>query len=307
VKQPDQKVLTQSTQKPGITGSVVSTIYDFGLLIKFRLTLTVVFSAIVAYLAASHGNHIDGNMLLILTMGGFCITSAANALNEVLEKDYDKLMKRTANRPLAAGRWTTSQGVIISGLMFVCGIFLLSLFNPICAVLGSMAVVTYAFIYTPVKRFSPLSVLIGAFPGALPTMIGCVAAEGTVTSLAWVIFGIQFLWQFPHFWSIGWLAAKEYDQAGYKLIPMNGDAPHKSIGFQSFIFASFLIPFTILPYYLGMMSLPSMIVAVVMSILYTFFGWNLYKQKTRKAALMLMFYSFLYLPVVLIGFWVGGN
>jgi len=273
---------------------------DYKLLVKFRLTMTVVFSSVVAFLIASSGA-INWAAVAILAMGGFLVTGAANALNQVLEKDYDKLMKRTAGRPLAAGRMSVSEAVMSAGFMAMFGITLLALFNPWAAFLGTLALVIYAFLYTPVKRLSPIAVVVGAIPGALPTMIGCVAAQGELTLLALVLFSIQFFWQFPHFWSIAWLGFEDYSKAGYQMVPGDGgQSPSRSIGMQAFIYALFLLPVVIAPYYMGVVGWVSTLIALVLTLSYVGFSWRFYKQASRKAALQLMFFSFTYIPVVLL-------
>ena len=182
------------------SGSLIqSKIRDYAQLIKMRLALTVVFSSVMAYLIGLGGS-IEWLPLLILAAGGFLITGAANTLNQVLEREYDAQMKRTAGRPLAANRMTVSEAVLAAGMMSMLGIILLAFFNPWTAFLGTLALVLYAFVYTPMKRISPLAVAVGALPGALPTLIGVVAAQGSITQLGIALFFIQFLWQFPHVW-----------------------------------------------------------------------------------------------------------
>lgn len=261
--------------------------------------MTVVFSSVMAYLIASHGG-INWVAIGILSLGGFLVTGASNALNQVLEKDYDKLMKRTANRPLATGRMTVSEAVMAAGLMSVVGVTLLALFNVWAAFFGMLALLLYAFVYTPMKRVSPIAVLIGAFPGALPTLIGVVAVEGELTMLGLVLFAIQFLWQFPHFWSIGWLGYEDYNNAGYKLLPSKDGQRDRNTGLQSFLYALFLLPITTIPYFMGVSGLISAVVVVLLSIGYVGLSWNFYQQNDRKAALRVMFFSFIYNPVVLI-------
>ncbi|HKK74683.1 MAG TPA: heme o synthase, partial [Saprospiraceae bacterium] len=227
-------------------------------------------------------------------------TGAANTLNQVLERDYDAMMKRTADRPLAANRMSVSEAVLAAGLMSLLGITLLAFFNPWTAFLGTLALVLYAFVYTPVKRISPIAVTVGALPGALPTLIGVVAAQGTITSLGLALFFIQFLWQFPHFWSIGWLGFEDYKNAGYRLMPMKGGKPDAAVTWQSILYALFLIPVVMVPYYVGQTGLFSLITLVVLSLVYAVFSWNFYRKQDRKAALMLMFYSISYIPLGLV-------
>ncbi|MCB0587264.1 MAG: heme o synthase [Phaeodactylibacter sp.] len=270
------------------------------MLVKFRLTMTVVFSSVLSFLIAQTGP-VNWLAILILSSGGFLVTGAANALNQALEKDYDKLMKRTADRPLAAGRMSMSEAVMAAGFMSLFGITLLALFNPWAAFFGTLALVTYAFLYTPMKRLSPSAVAIGAVPGALPMLIGCVAAQGEITFLGLSLFALQFLWQFPHFWSIGWLGYEDYSNAGYKLMPTNRKGERdRRIGLQAFLYALFLVPVGLIPYLLGVSGWISAVVVVGVSLGYAYFGWNFFKAGSRKSALQLMFFSFAYIPVVLV-------
>ena len=189
------------------------------MLTKFKLSLFVVISSALAYIAAV-GLNINFVVLALLCIGGFCCTAASNALNQVLERDFDKLMTRTENRPLAAGRMKTSEAVLFSGLMLLIGTAMLSLISPLASLLCMLSVVIYSFVYTPLKRYTTLSVAIGAIPGSLPVLIGAVAGSGTITILGISLFAIQFMWQFPHFWAIGWLSFDDYKKAGYKLLPI---------------------------------------------------------------------------------------
>lgn len=271
------------------------------MLVKFRLTVTVVFSSVVAFAIAVDVFH--WGAVAVLAAGGFLVTGAANTLNQVLEKDYDRLMKRTANRPLAAGRMAVSEAVMFAGLQSLVGITLLALFNPWAAFFGTFSLMLYAFLYTPLKRISPVAVFVGAIPGALPTLIGCVAAQGTLTPLALSLFTLQFFWQFPHFWSIGWLGYEDYSKAGYQLVPGTADGqPDRSITVQSLIFALCLIPVGLMPYWIGATGVVSAVIVVVLSLAYAGFSWNFYRKADRKSALMLMFFSFLYIPVSLAAF-----
>jgi protoheme IX farnesyltransferase len=275
-------------------------VQDYKLLVKLRLSLTVVFSSVMAFMIGNSGE-IQWPAVGILALGGFLVTAAANALNQVLEKDYDRLMKRTAERPLAAGRMKTSEAVLAAGFMCLFGITFLALFNPWTAFLGMAALVSYAFVYTPLKRISPIAVPVGAIPGALPTMIGCVAAQGEITLLAWALFFIQFLWQFPHFWSIGWLGFEDYRHAGYKFIP-GDDAPDRKAARQSVFTALGLIPVGALPWMLGVTGLPSLFLVVLLGIGYAFLAWRFERYHNRPSALALMFYSFAYIPMTLLAF-----
>lgn len=206
-----------------VFSGVAQAMSDFGLLVKFKLTLLVLFSAIMSYAIVAVGN-VSLSAILLLTFGGFFITGAANALNQVLERDYDRLMVRTSNRPVASGRISVPKAVLLAGLMAIVGITLLTMLNMTAGFLGTLSFITYAFIYTPLKRTTALSVAIGAIPGALPLIIGCVAFEQVVSPMAMYLFALQFFWQFPHFWAVAWVADEDYKRAGFYLLPSrNGE------------------------------------------------------------------------------------
>ena len=272
---------------------------DFGELVKFKLNLTVVFSAVMAYLIASNGS-INWMGVAILAFGGFFVAGAANALNQVLERDFDKLMKRTAERPIAAGRMSVSEGVLTAGLLGIFGLMLLALFNPWASFFGMIALLSYAFLYTPMKRISPAAIAVGAFPGALPMLIGCVAFQDELTSLALALFALQFFWQFPHFGAISWLGFEDYQKAGFKFVSTKNGERDKTIGIQGFLYALCLVPIGWLPWYGGYTGMTSAILLSVLAIVYAYFGWNLHKNNDRKSAMQLMFSSFFYLPLALI-------
>lgn len=287
------KVTTASSA--GLLGQKVQ---DYVVLVKFRLSATVVFSSVMAFLIGAFGS-VSGWAVLTLALGGFLVTGAANALNQVLEKDYDRLMKRTADRPLAAGRMKVSEAVLAAGFMCLIGITLLALFNPWTAFLGMAALVSYSFVYTPLKRISSIAVTVGAIPGALPTMIGCVAAQGEITALAWALFLIQFLWQFPHFWSIGFLGFEDYRKAGYQFMP-GIDAPDRGAAWQALGYSLLLLLAGALPYVFGATGVISLVVVSALGLGYVFLSWRFVKRHDRKSALGLMFYSFAYIPFTLL-------
>jgi protoheme IX farnesyltransferase len=278
---------------------------DYKMLVKLRLSLTVVFSSVMAFLIAG-GGVFNWKAVLTLALGGFLITGAANALNQVLEKDYDKLMKRTADRPLASGRMKVSEAVLAAGFMSLAGITLLALFNPWTSFLGTLALMSYAFVYTPLKRITPLSVVVGAIPGALPTLIGCVAAQGQLTWLGLALFGLQFFWQFPHFWSIGYLGFEDYQKAGYKIMPASEDGkPDRSVGLQSFIYTLFLYPVLFGLWYTEIAGIVAICILLILTVSYSVFSWKFFRGMDKKTALQLMFFSFLYIPVALIAVYIG--
>lgn len=268
---------------------------DYAQLVKFRLTATVVFSAVMAYLIAASGE-IAWLEVVILSIGGFLVTGSANALNQVLEREFDTKMKRTADRPVATGRMKVSEAVMSAGIMGLAGITFLAVFNPWTSFFGMIALLSYAFVYTPLKRVSPIAIPVGALPGALPAMIGCVAAQGELTTLAFTFFALQFLWQFPHFAAIGWLGFEDYKKAGFRFVT----GQSKSAGIYSMVYALLLVPIGLMPFIIGMTGLTSAIIVSVLAVGYAWFGWNLFQKNNRKAALALMFSSFFYLPLTLI-------
>lgn len=273
-------------------------IKDIGMLVKFRLTFFVVFSSAFAYLIVAAGN-INWLVFSILSVGGFLVAGAANALNQILEREYDRNMERTANRPLAAERMNVSNALVLAGFMCLFGIMLLALINPICAFLSMLSLIIYSFIYTPMKRFNTLSVAVGAIPGALPMMIGVVAFEGELTMMAFILFAIQFLWQFPHFWAIGYLSFDQYKNAGYKLLPELGGKVDPSLGLHSFVYSIVLIGIVILAWASGYFSAFAGIGLLICSIGYAVMSWRFHKSFDKPSALQLMFSSFIYLPAVL--------
>lgn len=278
---------------------ILTKVKDYGTLIKFKLSVTVVFSAVMAYLIALK-SPIDYSQLLILVLGGIFTTGASSALNQAVEKDYDKLMSRTANRPVAAGRMSTSEAVLVAGFMSLLGVSFLAYFNPITGILGMISLILYAFIYTPLKRISNISVTVGAIPGALPVVIGCTAANnGTLTILALGLFGIQFFWQFAHFWAIAWLADEDYKKAGFFLLPSKNGEKNRSVGIYCVLYTAAIFPFIALLYLSNNITGIAASLLSVTTLGYLYFCFNLAKYFDRKKALELMFAALLYLPIVL--------
>ncbi|MEP7195358.1 MAG: protoheme IX farnesyltransferase [Saprospiraceae bacterium] len=288
-------------QAKSISLTTTSFLKDVGILVKFRLSLMVVFSSLATYLIFA-ADKFNFSILLFLGIGGMLITFGANALNQGLERDFDKLMERTRNRPVASGRMSLSTAVLLAGIFTVFGVGLLLMINPLCATLGMLSLVLYAFIYTPVKRFSILAVPIGAIPGALPTLIAAVAAQQTITVEALCFFSIQYLWQFPHFWAIAFLGHKDYVQAGFKLIKNIDGEPDPMFGLYSAIYSAlgicFLIPLNSI---LKVQPIIFMLLVISM-LLFSYYGLKLYKNNDRSSARKLMFYSIIYLPIVLLLF-----
>lgn len=282
-----------------LNGSFTQKFNDYKLLVKFRLSVLVVFSSCIAFSLATPTFY--WRDLAILAVSSCLITWAAGALNQVLEKDYDKLMPRTASRPLAAGRMDSTEAVLAAGLMSIVGIVLLAYFNPLTTVLGSLSLISYAFIYTPLKRVSPAAVWIGAIPGALPMAIGWVAATGQLSAEALFLFSIQFFWQFPHFWAIAWVAYDDYAKAGFYLLPTTEkDGRNRGSALQCIAYAACLIPISFVPYYLGITGWIATAVMLILAVYYVVYAVRLYIYCDAQAARKLMFSSFFYLPIVLI-------
>ncbi len=269
-------------------------------LVKFKLSMMVLMSSMLSYFVVA-GSMFSWFNFIMLTIGGFLVTGSANALNQVLERDFDKLMDRTKERPLPSGQMTVSEAVLIGGIFAAVGITCLSLINPICAFLGTLSLIIYAFVYTPMKRYSTASVAIGAIPGALPVLIGTVAGEGYISAFGLALFMIQFLWQFPHFWAIGWLSFADYKKAGYKLLPINKEGNiDENLGFYSAIYAFFLIPTCISIYLIDVrVSMVACILSVILAMVYLYFCIAFQQKSERKTAMRLMFSSFFYLPLIL--------
>ena len=279
-------------------GGLAQAITDFGLLVKFKLTLLVLFSALMSYAIVAKGD-VNWGALLLLALGGFLVTGAANALNQVLERDFDRLMPRTANRPVVTGRISVSTAVLWAGLMALGGITLLTLFNPLTGFIGTVSLMSYAFVYTPMKRSSPWAVLIGAIPGALPLIIGGVAYAGFITPMALALFMLQFLWQFPHFWAVAWVADDDYRKAGFYLLPSGTGAKDSRTGLYSFLFCSLLVIGTVWAGWVGFIGLAAALVLVILNGYWAWCCWRLMRDCSREAARRQMFVSFLHLPLSL--------
>lgn len=272
---------------------------DIAALFKVRLGFFVVMSAILGWFMAVET--LDLKSFLLLTIGGYLLTGASNGLNQVIEKRVDGLMERTAERPLPAGRMEPWQAILYSVLAGIIGLGCLFTLNPLSGWLGVAALVSYAFIYTPLKSRSTLSVFVGAFPGALPPMIGYVAATGDFGIEPGTLFAVQFMWQFPHFWAIAWLAHDDYQKAGYHMLPFRAGRTKES-AWQILMYTAFCIPASLLPWALPtgspMVGNIALSVAILCGIGFMIPAVKLYRTLDRKHARQLMFASFAYLPVV---------
>jgi len=273
-------------------------------LLKFRLSFLVAFSGGIGFVLATKGN-IDWFVLSMFAVGGFLVTGSSNIINQIIEKDLDKLMKRTLSRPLPTNRLSITEATAFSFLIGAVGLFLLiSYTNVITALLTFISSMLYGFVYTPLKRKGPIAVFVGAIPGALPPLIGWVAATGTFSFAAFLIFGIQFIWQFPHFWAIAWVLDEDYKKAGFKLLP-SGGAKDTNTAFLIMIYSLCLIPLGLLPYLMGLTGINSAVITTLAGVLFLAQNIYLMKECSQKAALQLMFGSFIYLPVVQIALVFG--
>jgi len=274
-------------------------ISDFNKLIKLRLTLTVVFSASVSFLI---GSKVQGDTIwinwLILTVGGFLVTSSANGFNEIIEKDFDKLMTRTMDRPIPSGRMNTGQALVLSIFMGIAGTLILVKLNFLTGVLSVFSIFFYAFIYTPMKRISPIAVFVGAIPGALPPLIGYFAAFDN-PSISWIpliLFIIQFVWQFPHFWAIAWVLDEDYKKAGFKLLPTKyRDRPSATI---TLISTLLLIPVGLMPVFYNFGGYIYGAVSIIGGLYFSWQAIRLFNNLDVVSAKKLMYASFFYLPLL---------
>ena len=265
-------------------------------LIKFRLSFLVTFSAVFGFLLSS--NYINYFSLFILIISGFFITGSSIINNQIIEKDSDKLMKRTKNRPLPTNKISSRNALFISLALSITGLILMVLFlNKLTALLSFLSLIIYTFLYTPLKKVGPIAVFVGAIPGALPPLIGWAASTNDISLEALIIFSIQFIWQFPHFWAIAWVCDDDYKKAGFKLLPNNGKK-NFSTAVNIMTYTMFLIPLGLLPTIFGITGLVSGVVAVVCAILFLIQTLRLIKDYSKTSALRIMFGSFIYLPVV---------
>lgn len=287
---------------------------DYLQLTKPSLNIMVVFSSVICYLLAPNVIEYDWTRIVLLFTGGFLVVGSANTINQVIEKDTDAMMKRTASRPVASGRMKEAEGWAFAIVTGITGALILGFFfNLASAALALFSLFLYAFVYTPLKKVAAISVFVGAFPGALPCLIGWVAGTGLVFPLdhlvvngkeysnvgGWVLFLLQFLWQFPHFWAIAWVAHKDYSTAGFKLLP-GEKGPTTFTALQTIIYSLLLLPVGALPYFIGMTGKTSLIIVTIVNLFLVFQCVRLYKERDAKAARRVMFSSYIHLPIVLL-------
>ena len=269
---------------------------DYAQFIKIRLTSLLVFSAFAGFILAS--DNIDWNQLLLLVISGFLVTGSSNGFNQIIERDPDKLMYRTSKRPLPDKRMALSEAYMLASIMGVTGIAIMFIYiNPLSGMLGILAFVLYTLAYTPLKMKTPFAVMVGAFPGSIPPMLGWVAATGVIEPGALLLFAIQFIWQFPHFWSIAWVLDDDYRRAGFKMLPSDGGRD-KNSAFQVLVYSAGLLPISLLPVMFNMSGNVAGSIIMISGICFLYYAVRLYKHCTLTASRQLMLASFIYLPVV---------
>jgi protoheme IX farnesyltransferase len=291
--------MPQETVKQSSSFKIISKLQDYKLLIKFNLSFMVVFSAVISFLLAPKVTAYDWKSIVLFFIGGMLVTGSANAINQIVEKDTDAMMKRTAKRPIASGKMSIHEGWTFAVIAGIAGTLMLWHFNFLTAALSAFSLFLYAFIYTPLKKVNSISVLVGAVPGALPCLIGWAAGNDNLSAGGWALFAIQFFWQFPHFWAIAWIAHKDYAAAGFKLLP-SVEGPTKYSAIQSIIYSLLLLPVGVLPYFLGISGIISLTIILIANGLMVWQCVRLYKEMTLQAARRVMFSSYIYLPVVLL-------
>lgn len=287
-----------------------SKLRDYLQLTKPSLNIMVVFSSVCAFLLAPGVDRYVDKWLFssLFFIAGYLVTGSANAMNMAVEKDTDAVMKRTANRPVAAGRMSVQEAWAFAIITGFVGVGLMAyFFNWLSAGLAAFSLFLYAFVYTPLKKVSAISVLVGAFPGALPCLIGWAAGNDALFENGngykdyggWVLFAIQFLWQFPHFWAIAWIAHGDYSRAGFKLLPAE-KGPTKFTALQTVIYALLLIPVCAAPFLIGLAGTVSLVIVMLANVFLLVQCLRLYSGMDVKSARRVMFSSYIYLPIVLL-------
>lgn len=305
---------TELPENASLDLSLKGKVKDYMQLVKFTLSFTVVFSCVICYLIAPTVVEFNWKMIGLLFLAGMLVTGSANAINQAVEKDTDAQMKRTGKRPVAAGRMSQNEAYTFALIAGLTGVAMMwYFFNFDAALLSLFSLFLYAYIYTPLKKVNSIAVLVGAFPGALPCLIGWVAGTGVINPFAtvatesgeisnmagWALFGIQFLWQFPHFWAIAWVAHQDYSRVGFKLLPSD-KGPTKFTALQAVMYSVLMIPVGLLPFYFGLTGTLSMWIVLFANIFMIVQSVRLYSEMSVKSARRVMFSSYIYLPIVLL-------
>ena len=265
---------------------------------KLRLSVSVVFSSVISYLIGM--SEFDFETFIYLVFGGLMMVSASNIFNQIIERDLDALMQRTKGRPLPMGQISVNNALVLGFTFVIAGLTFLYIISPLCAMLGAISIFIYACVYTPLKLITPLSVFVGAIPGAIPFMLGWVAATNELGVEALALFLMQFFWQFPHFWAIAWWQNDEYEKAGFKMLPTG--RKDKSTTFQIIFYSFWAIIMSIVPYFnvTGDLSLSTygLVIVLMLGMFLLFYSFQLFKTSTTQNAKILMYVSILYLTLV---------
>jgi len=283
------------------TISLKAIYFDFKAITKAGLAVSVVFSSIAGFLlGVTDLASLSVVVLLKLIIGGYCMVGASNAFNQVIEKDLDALMDRTKNRPIPSGRMESNIALIIAVALTILGIVLLYTINPKSAMFGAISIFLYTSVYTPLKTVTSLSVFVGAFPGAIPFMLGWVAATNNFGIEAGTLFLIQFFWQFPHFWAIGWFLYEDYEKAGFFMLPTG--KKDKGTAMQVILYTIWLIVASLLPVlgYTGQLYITPIaaVVVLLLGLWMLFYAIRLYQLRTAKSARTLMLVSVSYITLI---------
>lgn len=277
---------------------IFSWIQEFKALTKFRLAVSVVFSSVAGYLLGV--DEFQFQNLLFLAVGGYAMVGASNAFNQIIEKDLDLKMKRTQNRPIPSGAMSVNTAFAIASILTILGLSLLFVINPITAMFGAISIFLYVSIYTPLKTITPLSVFVGAFPGAIPFMLGWVAATGSFGIEAGTLFMIQFFWQFPHFWSLGWWLYDDYKEGGFFMLPTG--KRDKGTAIQIILYTIWTLLISVVPV-IGVtgelkLSIVSAVLIFALGLVMLFYAVKLFKTKATKQARQLMLASVSYITLI---------
>jgi len=274
------------------------TFADFKEITKSRLALSVVFSSLAGYLLGTY--EVNPLSLLLLAFGGYCMVGASNAFNQVIEKDLDALMNRTRNRPIPSGRMSSNKAMTLAILMTILGVVSLYILNPKTAMFGAISIFIYTSVYTPLKTKTPLSVFVGAIPGAIPFMLGWVAATNNFGIEPGTLFMIQFFWQFPHFWALAWMLDEDYQKGGFKMLPTG--KKDKGTAIQIIMYTIWMIIISVIPAF-GItgrlhLSIPAAIIILIMGLVMLVFGFILFEKRDNKSARKLMLISVSYITLM---------
>ncbi|SDE55402.1 heme o synthase [Ulvibacter litoralis] len=275
-----------------------SLIRNFTEITKIRLSVSVVFSSVAGYLLGAET--IDFYILFLLCVGGYCMVGASNVFNQIIERDLDALMDRTKDRPIPSGRMSVQTAFIIGAVLTVIGLVVLYVINPKTAMFGAICIFMYVSLYTPLKTRTPLSVFVGAFPGAIPFMLGWVAATNDFGIEPGTLFMIQFFWQFPHFWAIGWFLFDDYKKGGFFMLP-NGKR-NKGTAVQVVFYTIWTVLASLIPVMgvTGRLYLTpvSGVIIGLLGVGLIYYAFRLYKEQTAKAAKQLMLASVSYITLL---------